>query len=127
MPGYGYAKVSKQQKGVWDHLIRSYLLGRTSLKRACVLIDARRGVMDKDEAFMDLLDANAGRYKLVLTKTDTIAASELRAVLTSTEKAIKSHVAAHQQLVATSAETKEGIDTLQEQLLPFALVKSDPY
>jgi GTP-binding protein len=123
MPGYGFARVSKKQKGEWDHLIRQYLLGRTSLKRACVLIDARRGVMDTDEEFMDMLDETAVSYQIVLTKADAVSNKALNTILQSTEKALKSHVAAHPVLVATSAETKHGIDTLQEQLLPFVQTK----
>lgn len=126
MPGYGYAKVSKQQKGEWDHLIRQYLLGRTSLKRACVLIDSRRGIMKPDEEFMDMLDETAVSYQIVLTKADTLPEEALNTVLQSTEKALKSHAAAHPLLVATSAETKHGIDALQEQLLPFVQTKGRP-
>lgn len=123
MPGYGYAKVSKQQKAVWDDLIRAYLLGRTSLKRACVLIDARRGIMDTDHAFMDMLDETAVSYQLVLTKTDTLKPKEINSVLQSTAEAIKSHAAAHPDILITSAQTRQGIDTLQEQLYPFVLAK----
>ena len=121
MPGYGYAKVSKTQKGVWDHLIRFYLLGRTTLKRTCVLIDARRGLMDTDHAFMDMLDETAVSYQIVLTKADNVSEKELTAILQSTEKGLKSHVAAHPELLVTSSETKQGIDTLREALLPFVL------
>lgn len=123
MPGYGYAKVSKQQKGIWDQLIRTYLMGRATLQRTFVLIDARRGVMDMDHAFMGMLDETAVSYQLVLTKTDAIPAKALSAMLQSTEKAIKSHAAAHPLVIATSAQTRQGIDTLQEQIFPFLLVK----
>jgi GTP-binding protein len=119
MPGYGYAKVSKQQKGVWDQLIRHYLMGRTSLQRTFVLIDARRGIMETDNAFMDMLDETAVSYQIVLTKADTVKAKELSSVLQSTQKAIKSHAAAHPEILTTSATSKDGIETLQEAILPF--------
>jgi GTP-binding protein len=121
MPGYGYAKVSKKQKGEWDLLIRRYLLGRATLKRACLLIDARRGVMPHDDEFMTLLDDTAVIFHLVLTKIDCLSASELKELLLNTEKTIKSHVAAHPHFVATSTLENTGIEDLQEQLLPFAL------
>lgn len=119
MPGYGYAKVSKQQKGVWDHLIRYYLMGRTTLQRTCVLIDARRGTMETDLAFMDMLDETAVSYQMVLTKSDTVKPSELSNAIQSVEKAIKTHPAAHPEILITSAETKLGIEALQEALYPF--------
>jgi len=121
MPGYGFAKVSKERKGEWDTLIRSYLSGRPTLKRACLLIDARRGVMPPDDAFMDVLDEAALSFQVILTKIDAIAAAALTSLLQSLGKTIQSHPAAHPLVIATSADKKLGIDTLQEQLLPFAL------
>ncbi len=123
MPGYGYAKVSKKQKGVWDHLIRFYLMGRVSLKRTFVLIDARRGVMETDHEFMEMLDETAVNYQIVMTKADTVSAKDLTAVLQSTQEAIKSHVAAHPVLITTSAEKKTGLEDLQDELLHFILAK----
>lgn len=123
MPGYGFARVSKQKKGEWDGMIRSYLGGRPSLKRICVLIDARRGVMPPDEEFMTLIDESAVIFQIVLTKIDTLSEREVTTLLPNIEKTIKSHVAAHPLIIATSAETKQGIEALQEQLLPFAKEK----
>jgi len=120
MPGYGFARVSKQKKGQWDGLIRSYLSGRPNLQRVCVLIDARRGVMEHDEEFMQLLDDSAVSFQIVLTKTDTLSANELSNLLPNMEKTITSHVAAYPLAIATSAETKQGIEALQEELLAFA-------
>jgi len=121
MPGYGFAKVSKTQKGQWDMLIRNYLLGRTNLKRICVLIDARRGVMPVDEEFMEMLDNCAALFQVVLTKADTLSAKELKEVQASVQAVIGKHVAAYSELITTSSESKEGIESLQEQLAPFAL------
>ena len=121
MPGYGYAKVSKTMLGEWDILIKSYLLGRPNLKRTCLLIDARRGVMPPDESFMKLLDDSAVNFQIVLTKIDMLTQKELGTLLQDIEKTVASHVAAHPQVIATSAEGKMGIDELRGQLLPFAL------
>ncbi|MBF5067578.1 YihA family ribosome biogenesis GTP-binding protein, partial [Salmonella enterica subsp. enterica serovar Istanbul] len=44
LPGYGYAKVSKQESRDWKNLLESYLQERTSLEAVVVLVDARRGV-----------------------------------------------------------------------------------
>ena len=121
MPGYGYAKVSKERKGEWDNLIRSYLRGRTTLKRACLLVDARRGVMPPDEEFMDLLDETAVSFQIVLTKIDALTGKELQVLLQDIDKTIKSHVAAHPQVIATSSLKKDGIEMLQNELEFFAL------
>ena len=120
MPGYGYAKVSKQRKGEWDLLIRRYLVGRSSLKRACVLIDSRRGVMPPDEEFMSLLDETAVSFQIVLTKIDTLTGKDLGVLLQGIDKTIASHVAAHPLVITTSSLNKEGMDGLREELAFFA-------
>lgn len=120
MPGYGYAKVSKGQKGQWDKLIRRYLAGRPNLKRVCLLIDARRGVMDVDREHMQILNEAAVTFVVVATKVDAIKASERKALEADIQKAIAGQVAAYPQAFYTSAESKEGLEALQEYLAEFA-------
>ena len=120
MPGYGFAKVSKDKKSDWDHLIRSYLCGRPNLKRALVLIDARRGVMQVDDDFMRVLDNSAVNFQIVLTKIDALEPAELVEIQAQTIAATRRHVAAHPEIITTSALTKQGIRDLQDVLIPFA-------
>jgi GTP-binding protein len=120
MPGYGYAKVSKTRKSEWDLLISSYLCGRPTLKRACLLLDARRGVMPHDDEFMNMLDDSAVNYQIILTKIDTLSGKEKIEVLASVTEALKPHAAAHPKIMTTSSEDKSGIDELREELAIFA-------
>lgn len=120
MPGYGYAKVSKTQKSEWDKLISGYLSGRPTLQRACLLIDARRGVMPHDDEFMSMLDDCAVNYQIILTKIDTLSKSESSEILQTVADALKSHVAAHPRIIATSSRDKKGIEELQNELAAFA-------
>jgi GTP-binding protein len=78
MPGYGYAKAPLKTVQKWRYLINDYLRGRQVLKRTFVLIDSRHGIKDVDREIMKMLDAAAVSYRIVLTKTDKIKASELR-------------------------------------------------
>jgi GTP-binding protein len=121
MPGYGFAKVSKMEKAGWDKLIQRYLCGRPTLKRACLLIDSRRGIMPHDDQFMSMLDDAALTYQIVLTKLDTLKPAEVTSILQSVTKAIESHVAAHPQIIGTSSADKRGISDLQNELAAFAL------
>ncbi len=123
MPGYGYAKVSKTRKSEWDMLISNYLCGRPTLQRACLLIDARRGVMPHDDEFMSMLDDSAVNYQIVLTKMDTLTKAESSEILQNVADTLKSHVAAHPRIIATSSQDKIGIEELQEELAAFALKK----
>ncbi len=77
--------------------------------------------MKHDDEFMTSLDEAAVSFQLVLTKIDAISPEELRILLQNIEKTIQSHVAAHPLPIATSSETKQGIEALQEQLAPFAI------
>lgn len=120
MPGYGYAKVSKTRKSEWDNLIASYLCGRPTLKRACLLIDSRRGIMPHDDEFMSMLDDSAVNYQIILTKIDTLSKSEASEILQTVANALKSHAAAHPRIIATSSQDKRGIEELQEELFAFA-------
>ncbi len=70
MPGYGFAEAPKDIVKKWRFLVNDYLRGRQVLKRALVLIDSRHGIKDVDTDVMDMLDAAAVSYRIVLTKAD---------------------------------------------------------
>ncbi len=117
MPGYGYAKAPVATVKKWRYLINDYLRGRVVLKRAFVLIDSRHGIKDVDGEIMDMLDAAGVSYRIVLTKTDKIKASELADIETATLASLRKHVAAYPELSITSAEKRGGIDGLREAVL----------
>jgi GTP-binding protein len=116
LPGYGFAQVSKSLKQSWQDLAAAYLRGRPTLKRICLLIDARHGVKESDRETMTNLDKAAVVYQLVLTKTDLLKpAAVAQAVAAGTAEAAK-HAAAHPQVLATSSETGAGISDLRAEL-----------
>ena len=117
MPGYGYAKAPVATVKQWRYLINDYLRGRVVLKRVFVLIDSRHGIKDVDHDIMGMLDAAAISYRIVLTKTDKIKASEREAVELDTMAKLLKHVAAYPDLSVTSAEKKGGIEDLREAVL----------
>ncbi|MBN8520599.1 MAG: YihA family ribosome biogenesis GTP-binding protein [Alphaproteobacteria bacterium] len=113
MPGYGYAKVSKQQRQQWDDLIFSYLRGRSTLRFVLLLVDGRHGLKDVDLHVMDLLDKAAVNYRLVFTKSDKSSASDLDKMISVTGQTLKKHPAAYPEIVTTSSDTGAGIETLR--------------
>jgi GTP-binding protein len=117
MPGYGYAKAPLKTVQKWRYLINDYLRGRQVLKRTFVLIDSRHGIKDVDREIMKMLDAAAVSYRIVLTKTDKIKASDLAAVEAATLDELRKHSAAFPLISATSAEKKGGIDDLRDAVL----------
>jgi len=120
LPGYSYAQVSKALAAQWQRLIFDYLRGRPNLKRVILLIDARRGIMDVDNEAMTLLDKAAVSYLVVLTKTDELSPAERDAVRTKTGFALKDHVAAYPDVLATSSLTKDGLDLLRCHIAALA-------
>jgi len=72
LPGYGYAHVSQQTIAGWKQLVEDYLLGRENLALAILLVDARRGWMEKD---LELQFHNR-RHLVVATKIDKLNRSE---------------------------------------------------
>ncbi|MFO1136375.1 MAG: ribosome biogenesis GTP-binding protein YihA/YsxC [Rhodoblastus sp.] len=113
MPGYGYAAVSKTKISSWDGLMKDYLRGRAKLLRVYVLIDGRRGVMKVDEEMLDMLDASAVSYALVLTKKDEVKKGDLDRLLTETEARIAKRPAAYPHVLFTSSHTGEGVPELR--------------
>ena len=117
MPGYGYAKAPIKTVQQWRYLINDYLRGRVVLKRVFVLIDSRHGIKEVDHDIMSMLDNAAISYRIVLTKTDKIKASDLAAVEADTMAKLRKHVAAYPDLSITSAEKRGEIEELRAAVL----------
>ncbi|MFM7028506.1 MAG: ribosome biogenesis GTP-binding protein YihA/YsxC [Chakrabartia sp.] len=120
MPGYGFAEAPKDVVKKWRFLVNDYLRGRQVLKRALVLIDSRHGIKDVDRDVMDMLDAAAVSYHLVLTKADKIKASALAEVTAKTAEEARKRPAAHPHIIATSSEKGMGLPELRAAILDAA-------
>ncbi|MGR3417509.1 ribosome biogenesis GTP-binding protein YihA/YsxC [Paracoccus sp. (in: a-proteobacteria)] len=113
LPGYGFAKAPGAVVSRWQGLLKSYLAGRPTLRRAFCLIDARHGVKPVDHEIMTLLDRSAVPFQVVLTKADKPGPNAIKPVLAQVEDALQKHPAAFPQLVVTSSEKGQGIATLR--------------
>jgi len=116
LPGYGFAKVSRETAKKFQNLGRSYLRGRPNLKRAYLLIDARHGLKPVDGEALDAFDLAAVSYQIVLTKADKIKPAEVAKVVEATQKAIAKRPAAFPRVLATSSETGQGIAELRAEI-----------
>ena len=113
LPGYGYAEAPVAIVAKWQALLKQYLSGRVTLRRAFVLVDARHGVKAVDEEILKLLDRSAVTFQAVLTKVDKINRTEREAVIEQVKGALAKHPAAYPEIVVTSSEKGEGIETLR--------------
>ena len=113
LPGYGYANAPLKVVEKWQRLLKQYLSGRQSLRRAFVLIDMRHGVKSVDEEIMSLLDSAAVPFQCVMTKTDKIKDIDREKTLKQVRQALGKHPAAFPEIVLTSSEKGDGIVTLR--------------
>ena len=120
LPGYGFAKAPVKTVEKWQRLLKAYLAGRATLRRAFVLIDARHGVKQVDEDILKLLDTSAVAFQTVLTKADKVKAKDRETVLAQVRGALQKHPAAFPEIVVTSSETGDGIDTLRAIIATLA-------
>ncbi len=113
LPGYGYAEAPLAIVAKWQALLKSYLAGRVNLRRVFVLVDARHGIKDVDEEILKLMDRSAVTFQVVLTKVDKISLADKAAVIEQVKTALAKHVAAYPEIIVTSSEKGEGIETLR--------------
>lgn len=98
LPGYGFAKRSKEERKAWAELIEGYLRTRASLATVVVLFDARRGLEDDDRELVEFARTPRGKslraldVVLVATKIDKVPRSQEKSVLAKLGKSIGGHV-----------------------------------
>lgn len=120
MPGYGYAKVSKEKKSDWDKLIFAYLRGRPNLRCILILIDSRHGLKEIDRDLMKMMDESGVAYRIVLTKSDKTKTTELHDLTEQTKAMIAKNPAAFAEVLHTSAEKNMGLEELRAVIAGFA-------
>ena len=120
LPGYGYAKAPKSVVAIWTQLTRDYLAGRVMLRRVLVLVDSRHGAMETDRKIMKLLDDSAVPFQVILTKMDKLSLPEQEKARQAAQAVAALHPAALPQIIATSAERKDGIAELRASLAALA-------
>ena len=113
LPGYGFAQAPVAVVAKWQALLKNYLSGRATLRRAFVLIDMRHGIKAVDDEILTLLDRSAVTFQVVMTKADKVAAKDHPNGLDRVRKPRARHPAAYPELIVTSSEKGEGIETLR--------------
>ncbi|MDT8274304.1 MAG: ribosome biogenesis GTP-binding protein YihA/YsxC, partial [Desulfomonilia bacterium] len=78
LPGYGYARVSREMKTAWEQLLRTYLLGEKDIRLLLLLVDIRRDLKDEEHMILDLARASSMKVVLVATKADKVNTAQRR-------------------------------------------------
>jgi GTP-binding protein len=109
LPGFGYAKVSKDERALWERNLTGFLLRRESIKLFLLLRDARHPDMEIDEEVKEFLSAiSRGDFKIqeVYTKIDKLKKNELSLLRQKRKDAI-----------FVSSESKDGMETLRAAVM----------
>ncbi|HEX7117679.1 MAG TPA: ribosome biogenesis GTP-binding protein YihA/YsxC [Longimicrobiales bacterium] len=113
LPGYGYAKVSKEQRRRWGPLIERYLAGTEELLGVVQLIDARHGPTAEDRRMVDFLAKTGLPSLFVLTKADKLSRRDRQVEIPGMAGRLGVD---EDQVVLFSAKTGEGRDDLLASL-----------
>jgi GTP-binding protein len=112
LPGYGYAKVSKESREKFGRLIQDYILDRESLYCLFVLIDSRLEPQKIDLEFMEWLGVSGIPFCITFTKTDKLKPSELEINVKNYQEKLLETWEFLPDIFITSAEKKVGKDEL---------------
>ena len=121
LPGYGFARAPDSVRDAWKKLIEHFLSGNELLEGLVLLLDARRGVQAADRQLLEYLGANDIPVLVALTKIDKLNRSGQARAVSEVRRELG---LPSDQVLATSARTGQGVETLQKSLL--ALFESTP-
>lgn len=121
LPGYGYARISKEKKAGWRPMIESYLRRTTQLRGIVLLLDIRREPSEDDRAMLDFLAEVEVPTIVALTKIDKLSKAGARE---RTVEIARSLALEDEQVIPFSAHTGEGRAELLDAIT--SLVEAAP-
>ena len=117
LPGYGYAKVSKQEKATWDRSLEEYLQKRESLKGLVLLMDIRNPLKEGDRQMIDWSLAAGIPLQILLTKADKLPRGQRKKAVDETAAALREFGPGDMRLFAFSAVDQSiGMDAFKLNL-----------
>lgn len=116
LPGYGFAKRSKNERQKLEQMIKSYILMRQQLANVFVLIDIRHEQQLVDREFMDWLGQSGIPFSIVFTKADKLSATKVRENIAAYEQKMLETWEEMPPYFVTSAEKKTGRDELLDYI-----------
>ena len=110
LPGYGYAKVSKEIKAKWGKMIEKYLKTSKVLKKVFLLVDIRHDPGENDITMFEWVKANGFEPVVIASKADKIGRNQIQRQVSVIRKGLKAE--AEIKIIPFSAETKQGRDEI---------------
>jgi GTP-binding protein len=116
LPGYGHARVPDAVRAAWGRLMDAYFSGRASLAGLLIVVDARRGFGERDEAMLEYAAARGIPSRILLTKSDKLGRNEARQALAAAKAALAGRAGA-QLFSATSGQGVDAAEAALEAML----------
>jgi GTP-binding protein len=114
LPGYGYARISKERKAEWKPMIESYLKGSRNLRGIVQLLDVRHDPTKDDLQMLDFLATVGVPTMVVMTKTDKLTKAQAAERVSTISSALGLE---EDQVIGFSSTTGAGRDDLAESLV----------
>ncbi len=111
LPGYGYAKLSREISQEWPKFIEPYLNDRPTLALCLALVDVNVRPQDRDRQLLDFLNASGRDFVLIATKSDRLSNNQLRNALKSLSEAYPTAA-----VIPFSAKTRAGRDEVWNRI-----------
>jgi GTP-binding protein len=116
LPGYGYARASKEQRRKLRGIIDGYILFRPQLTNLFVLIDCRHDPQQIDVEFMRWLGESGIPFSIVFTKSDKLSHSRLMSNIENYKNELLKEWEALPPMFITSSEKAQGRDELLDYI-----------
>ncbi|MDD3108189.1 MAG: ribosome biogenesis GTP-binding protein YihA/YsxC [Alistipes sp.] len=110
LPGYGYARVSKSERGAFSKLITDYVLHREEMIVLFVLIDVRHEPQRLDLEFIQLLGEKGVPFALIFTKGDKVSSNEAASHMARYRRTLRASWEELPPMWLTSSEKRSGRD-----------------
>jgi len=112
LPGYGFAKISKEKRAKFHDMISAYLTNRTNLMCLFVLIDSRHKPQEIDQEFMQWLSEKEIPFVMVFTKSDKLGRTALSNNIGTYKSEMLKKWEDLPEIFITSAEKKQGLSEI---------------
>jgi GTP-binding protein len=120
LPGYGFAKQSKQEQKKWEEMITAFLLGRDQsvMRRTFMLVDSRLPIKESDKKMMDVISKAKLPFQVILTKSDQTSQPQLFKCLETVFEEItnRGRVSCMPFVHVVSSKTGYGIEDLMDAI-----------
>ncbi len=112
LPGFGFAKVSKDTKSKWDRMINNYLVKRENLMCVFLLIDSRLELQKVDKNLMEFLGENQVPFVIIFTKIDKLSKTKIESNIAAIKKEMLRDWDALPEMFLSSSEKQLGKDEI---------------